>query len=107
MSRLLWVILLVAVLSIPGLAASTALALPYNLVLSPRPTPSVSTGTVIGQFGGVPVAGTYSGNSSSGTLTLTAKWTTFVEGTYSCSSSGCAFTGTVAGKHVAAVTCPA
>jgi hypothetical protein len=64
MSRLLSVILLVAILSIPGLAASTAMALPYNLVLSSRPTPSVSTGTVIGQFGGVPVAGTYSGNSS-------------------------------------------
>jgi len=106
MSRLLSVILLVAILSIPGWAASTAVALPYNLVLSPRPTSSVSTGTLIGQFGGVPVAGTYTGNSSSGTLTLTVKGTTFAEGTYSCSSSGCAFTGTVAGKHVAAVTMP-
>jgi hypothetical protein len=46
------------------------------------------------------------GNSSSGTLTLTVKGKTFVEGTYSCSSSGCAFTGTMAGKHVAADTTP-
>ena len=104
MSRLLSVILVVAILSIPGSAALTGPALPYNLVLSPRPTSSVSTGTAMGQFGGVPVAGTYSGNSSSGTLTLTVNGTTFVEGTYSCSPSGCAFTGTVAGKHVAAVT---
>jgi hypothetical protein len=104
MSRLLSVILLVAILSIPVLAASTSVVLPYNLVLSPRPTSSVSTGTVMGPFGGVPVSGTYSGNSSSGTLTLTVKGTTFVEGAYSCSSSGCAFTGTVAGKPVAAVT---
>ena len=104
MSRLLSVILLVAILSTPGLAASTAVALLYNLVLSPRPTSSVSTGTVIGQFGGVLIAGTYNGTLSSGTSTLTVKGTTFVEGTYSCSFSGCAFTGTVAGKHVAAVT---
>jgi hypothetical protein len=44
--------------------------------------------------------------ASSGTLTLTVKGKTFVEGKYSCSSSGCAFTGTMAGKRVAAVTTP-
>src|SRR5215831_2810930 len=70
--------LLVAVLPLPGLTASTAAALPYSLVLSPRPTSSASAGTVTGQFGGVPVGGTYSGTTSSGTLTLTVKGMTFV-----------------------------
>jgi hypothetical protein len=104
LGRLVLVMLLGAILSIPGVAAATAAALPYNLVLSPRPTSSLSTGMVVGQFGGVPVAGTYSGNSSSGTLTLTVKGSTFAEGTYSCAGSGCAFTGAVAEKRVSAVT---
>jgi len=104
MERSLLVILLVAILAIPGSAASVATGLPYNLILSPRPASSASTGTVIGQFGGVPVAGTYNGNSSRGTLTLTVKGTAFVEGAYACSSWGCAFTGTLAGKRVAGVT---
>jgi hypothetical protein len=102
--RLILVILLGAVLAVPGVAAATAAALPYNLVLSPRPTSSPSTGTIVGQFGGVPVAGAYRGNSASGTLTLTVKGPTFAEGTYSCADSGCAFTGAVAEKRVSAVT---
>ena len=87
----------------PGLAVQAAPGLPYNLVLSPRPATSASTGTVMGQFGGVPVAGTYNGNSSRGTLTLTVEGTAFVEGAYGCSNWGCVFTGTLAGKRVAGV----
>ena len=49
------------------------------------------------------MGGTYTGTSSAGTLTLTVSGPTFADGRYSCSPSGCAFTGTVAGKHAARV----
>lgn len=102
MRRALPAVLLVAGLSIPGVAGPSA-ALPYNLVLSPRPSSSSSTGTVMGQLGGVPVTGAYYGNASSGTLTLNVKGMAFAVGTYSCAYSGCAFTGSVAGKRVTAM----
>ena len=103
MRLLLLALLLVSGFSVPGSAASTAGALPYNLVLSPRPTSSSGAGTVTGRFGGVSVEGTYNGNSSSGTFTLTVKGATFVAGMYSCVYSGCTFTGTMVGKRVTAI----
>jgi len=99
MSRALVVLLLVTTLSTPGLAASSAL-LPYNLVLSPRPTSYPSNGVIAGQFGGVPVVGAYRGSGSTGTLTLTVRQATFMDATYTCSPAGCTVTGTAAGKHV-------
>jgi hypothetical protein len=75
-------------------------ALPYNLVFSPRPGTVPSTGTVVGQFGGVPVGGRYSGNSFSGTVAYAARDMAFAEGAYTCGASGCAFTGTLAGQRV-------
>ena len=102
MRQALQVILVVAAIAIPGWAASSA-ALPYNLVLSPKPSPSASTGTAIGQLGGVPVTGTYSGNATSGSLILNVKGMAFAVGRYSCSNSGCALTGSVSGKGVTAM----
>jgi hypothetical protein len=100
--RALQAVLVVVAVLIPGWAASSA-ALPYNLVLSPKPSPSSSTGMVIGQFGGVPVTGAYSGDASSGSLILNVKGMAFVVGRYSCSNFGCVLTGLVSGKVVTAM----
>jgi hypothetical protein len=51
-------------------------------------------GTITGRFGGVPVTGTYSGTSSSGTFVLNVDGQVFAGGSYSCNGSGCTFTGT-------------
>ncbi len=99
MRRVLASLLLVAALSVPGLAATSAV-LPYNLVFSPRPTSGSSNGAIVGQIGGVPVAGTYRGSRATGTLTLTVHQATFMNATYTCSDAGCKATGTVAGKRV-------
>ncbi len=99
MRHLCVAVALFTALAAPALAASSA-ALPYNLTFSPNLSTTANTGTVKGTFGGVPVTGAYTGTSTSGTFTLTASGKTFASGTYTCGGSGCAFTGTVAGKSV-------
>jgi hypothetical protein len=101
MIRLVVAATLLLALAPAGSAAALG-ALPYNLVLSPRPTagPTPSAGTVTGQFGGVPVQGTYSGRATAGTITLMVRGVVFVDGAYVCSSSGCALSGAVAGIRV-------
>jgi len=103
MRQVLGSLLLVATLSAPRVAASSAV-LPYNLVFSPRPTSETSNGAIVGQIGGVPVAGTYRGNGATGTLTLTVHQATFMDATYTCSPAGCKATGTVAGKRVTSMS---
>lgn len=88
-----------------GFAASSA-ALPYDLKLSAPLASATSQSKVVNgsTFGGVPVTGTVQGTTTSGTLSLSADGKPFVTGTYSCSSGGCAFTGTVAGKSVSGMS---
>ncbi len=88
-----------AALGIPG-GAAAAMALPYNLTLSPRPGAVATSGTVTGRFGGIPVTGAYSGSISEGVLTLTVEGAPLADGTYACAGSACAFTGTVADRRV-------
>jgi len=71
--------------------------------LGPGPMPKTDNVLSGSTFGGVPVTGTITGTSSSGTMTLLADGKVFATGTYTCSST-CSFTGTVAGKTVTGMT---
>src|SRR5690348_13997824 len=103
MFRMLVILALVlSVVTSPALGQGTV-ALPYTLILSHALTsifPSTAAIQQGSQFGGVPVQGTISGTSTSGTLTLTADGKNFAQGNYSCSSGGCFFSGTMAGKTI-------
>jgi hypothetical protein len=86
----------------PALGQGTV-ALPYTLVLSyalPSIFPSTAAIQQGSQFGGVPVQGSISGTSNSGTLTLTADGKSFAQGNYSCSNGSCFFSGIMAGKTI-------
>ncbi len=104
MRHALLVSLLLACLTAPGFAASSS-ALPYDVMLSAPLTSTSSTVQVKSgsTFGGVPVTGSITGTTSSGTLSLFAGGKSFVSGTYSC-NGGCTFSGTVAGKTVTGMT---
>jgi hypothetical protein len=103
MFRMLVILALVlSVLTPPALGQGTV-ALPYTLILSHALTsifPSTAAIQQGSQFGGVPVQGSISGTTTSGTLTLTADGKNFAQGNYSCSSGGCFFSGTMAGKTI-------
>ncbi len=95
---------IVLAFSVSGFAASSG-ALPYDLSLS-APLTSISSQSKVvtgSTFGGVPVTGTVKGTTTSGTLNLFADGKPFVTGTYSC-SSGCTFSGTIAGKTVSGIS---
>ena len=95
------VVSIVLAFSVSGFAASSA-AVAYDLSLS-APLTSISSQSKVvsgSTFGGVPVTGTVQGTTTSGTLNLFADGKSFATGTYTCSSGGCTFTGTVAGKSV-------
>jgi hypothetical protein len=98
------VVSIVLAFSVSAFAASSA-ALPYDLKLSAPLTSTSSQSKVVNgsTFGGVPVTGTVQGTTTSGTLNLFADGKLFATGTYSC-SSGCAFTGTIAGKSVSGMS---
>ncbi len=92
---------IVVAFAVSGFAASSA-ALTYDLKLSAPLTSSSSQSKVVtgSTFGGVPVTGTVQGTKTAGALNLTADGKAFAAGTYSCSSGGCTFAGTIAGKSV-------
>lgn len=95
---------LVFALVVPGFAAASA-ALPFDVRLS---TPLGSLPSTVGvkagsTFGGVPVTGTVSGTTTSGSLSLFADGRLFASGTYTCNSA-CTFSGTIAGKTVTGMT---
>ena len=95
---------IVLAFAVNGFAASSA-ALPFDLKLS-APLSSISSQSKVltgSTFGGVPVTGTVMGTTTSGTLNLLADGKPFVTGTYSC-SSGCTFSGTIAGKTVSGMS---
>jgi hypothetical protein len=95
---------LVFALVVPGLAATSA-ALPYDVRLSAPLGPLPSTvGVRAGStFGGVPVTGTVSGTTTSGSLSLFTDGRLFASGTYTCNAA-CTFSGTIAGKTVTGMT---
>jgi hypothetical protein len=98
------VVSIVLAFAVSGFAASSA-ALPYDLKLS-APLGSISSQSKVvtgSTFGGVPVTGAVQGTTTSGTLNLFADGKLFVTGTYSC-SSGCTFSGTIAGKTVSGMS---
>lgn len=83
--RYLFVIVLLAAVSVVPVTAHPVAGFPYDLTLS--------DGTISGTFGGVPVTGTYTGNGS-GTFVLLVDGQVFATGTYTCNGSGCTFSGT-------------
>ena len=50
-------------------------------------------GTIKGLYNGTAVEGTFSGGSAEGTFTLMANGMVLANGTYTCTPSGCVFTG--------------
>ena len=99
-----FIVTLVFALVVPGFAAANA-ALPYDLRLSAPLGPLPSTvGVKAGStFGGVPVTGTVSGTTASGSVSLFSDGRLFASGTYTCNSA-CTFSGTIAGKTVTGMT---
>ncbi len=105
MRHILLVALLVVTLIAP-VAAQSGAGLPYELKLSSPLGSSwkkdeLRNGST---FGGVPVTGTIVGTSTTGTITLYVDGKLFTLGRYACSSKGCLFSGSVAGKGLTAMS---
>ncbi len=93
MRQALLVVLLVAGLGVPGLAAAAPPVLPVqNFTIS---STGLASGT--GALGGVQGAVT----SAGGMWSMTVDGVPFAMGTYSCNTSGCSYTGTVVGSSIA------
>ncbi len=113
MRRIVLTVVLVVSLTTPALAAAGSpgpgedhLNLPIRLASTSTPAPWFSSGVVAGRFGGVPVAGSFTGTRAIGIITLTTHGATFAYGGYACLRKSCTFTGILAGVRVKGVPIP-